>query len=261
MKKKALLIGINYKGSKNELYGCINDIYNIKKFLIEEYNFNDNEIIMMNEDIKDKIPTKQNIINNINELVRDNDENSRLFFHYSGHGYYKRDYSGDEKDYLDETICPLDYNYSGVIIDDELKKLLIEPLKEGSKLTCIFDCCHSGTILDLRCNYKVNINKNKYIYEISIDKNYKSIKPNVLLISGCLDDQTSADSYISGKSQGALTYSFIEIHRRLKKKRKNILIKNIIKDLTKILYENGYEQKPKLSTGNLIDLYNEFNIL
>ena len=30
MTKKALLIGINYKNTENELNGCINDIQNIK---------------------------------------------------------------------------------------------------------------------------------------------------------------------------------------------------------------------------------------
>jgi len=29
--KKALLIGINYTGTKNELYGCINDVESVKE--------------------------------------------------------------------------------------------------------------------------------------------------------------------------------------------------------------------------------------
>jgi hypothetical protein len=35
-RKKALLIGINYFGQNGELRGCINDVQNIKKFLVCE---------------------------------------------------------------------------------------------------------------------------------------------------------------------------------------------------------------------------------
>jgi len=35
-KKKALCIGINYIGQKNELSGCINDANNIQRFLCRE---------------------------------------------------------------------------------------------------------------------------------------------------------------------------------------------------------------------------------
>lgn len=38
-RKRALLIGINYTGSANALNGCINDVNNVKQFLISLYNF------------------------------------------------------------------------------------------------------------------------------------------------------------------------------------------------------------------------------
>jgi hypothetical protein len=34
-RKKALIIGINYHGTKHELNGCINDAMNAREFLIE----------------------------------------------------------------------------------------------------------------------------------------------------------------------------------------------------------------------------------
>ena len=37
----------------------------------------------------------------------------------------------------------------------ELRRLLVDPLPVGSKLTAVFDACHSGTLLDLNhylCN-------------------------------------------------------------------------------------------------------------
>jgi hypothetical protein len=38
-RKRALLIGINYFGSPNQLNGCINDVHNIKGFLIQRFGF------------------------------------------------------------------------------------------------------------------------------------------------------------------------------------------------------------------------------
>lgn len=38
-RKRALLIGINYFGSANALNGCINDVKNVKEFLITLHNF------------------------------------------------------------------------------------------------------------------------------------------------------------------------------------------------------------------------------
>ena len=66
-----------------------------------------------------------------------------------GHGGKLRDQDGDEKDGYDETLVPLDYNSAGQIRDDDLYKILVRPLKEGVYATCIMDCCHSGTVLDL----------------------------------------------------------------------------------------------------------------
>ena len=36
MKKCALLIGINYNGTASKLNGCINDVINMKRYLLSE---------------------------------------------------------------------------------------------------------------------------------------------------------------------------------------------------------------------------------
>lgn len=43
----------------------------------------------------------------------------------------------------------MDYGTAGQIRDDDLYKILVAPMKEGVFATCIMDCCHSGTVLDL----------------------------------------------------------------------------------------------------------------
>ena len=74
----------------------------------------------------------------------------------TGHGTKLRDDSGDEDDGYDEALCPLDYNDNGMLIDDELFDILIEPLSQGVHMVSLMDCCHSGTILDLPYIFKPN---------------------------------------------------------------------------------------------------------
>ena len=50
---------------------------------------------------------------------------------------------------MDETLIPVDYVKAGQIRDDELFEKFIVPMKAGVTVTCLMDCCHSGTVLDL----------------------------------------------------------------------------------------------------------------
>ncbi|KAI9499254.1 peptidase C14, caspase domain-containing protein [Zychaea mexicana] len=155
-RKRALLIGINYFDTPNELKGCLNDVQNIKEFLIELYGFKEEDMRILTDDQTDdplRMPTKVNILTSMQWLVEDAEENDSFFLHFSGHGGRVRDTSGDEYDGFDETIYPVDFDRydedSGQIIDDDMHDLLVRPLPAGARLTAIFDSCHSGTALDL----------------------------------------------------------------------------------------------------------------
>lgn len=66
-----------------------------------------------------------------------------------GHGGSLPDDNGDEEDGMDETLIPVDYVQAGQIRDDELFEKFIVPMKAGVTVTCLMDCCHSGTVMDL----------------------------------------------------------------------------------------------------------------
>jgi hypothetical protein len=154
-KKKALLIGINYYRTPHELKGCINDVKNIKEFLLER-GFRDEpeSMVILTDDNPNKLPLRANIITSCEWLVKDAQPGDSPFFHYSGHGEQVPDKDGDEVDGLDETILPLDFKKEGYIVDDDLHKLLVRPLQKGVRLTAVFDSCHSGTALDLPYIFK-----------------------------------------------------------------------------------------------------------
>mmetsp|Transcript_131296 Transcript_131296/g.365978 ORF Transcript_131296/g.365978 Transcript_131296/m.365978 type:complete len:534 (-) Transcript_131296:197-1798(-) len=154
-KFKALLVGINYPGTNAELNGCHNDVETMKRYLADQGYEEENMKILLDDGDHDT-PNKENIEAGMDWLVDGAEAGDSLFFHYSGHGASVRDDDGDEADGKDEALCPGDYNSAGLLRDDEVFKFLVAPLKEGVKLTCVLDCCHSGTILDLPFMFKAD---------------------------------------------------------------------------------------------------------
>ena len=150
-KKRALLIGINYRGTRSELGGCITDTRYMHYCLTKRFGFADNDILMLNEEQRNpyQIPTRANIYRAMTWLLNGVQSGDSLVFMYSGHGSQVRDYSGEEIDGKCETILPLDHERQGEISDKELYQYLIRPLGPGTKLFALCDSCHSGTILDL----------------------------------------------------------------------------------------------------------------
>lgn len=152
-RKKALLIGINYRRTPNELRGCINDVNNQRSVLQSAYGYNAAEIMMLTED-EDRTdwPNKSRMVEGLNWLVQDARAGDQLFFQYSGHGSQMTDTTGREPTGLSDCICPLDCNKpwpEHIILDTEIHHLLYDQLPDGVQLTCVFDCCHSGTVANL----------------------------------------------------------------------------------------------------------------
>ncbi|CAA3007555.1 Hypothetical predicted protein [Olea europaea subsp. europaea] len=218
--KKAVIIGISYKNSKNELKGCINDAKCMKFMLVNRFRFPEASILMLTEEETDryKIPTKHNIRMAMSWLVQGCQPGDSLVFHYSGHGSQQRNYTGDEIDGYDETLCPLDFETQGMIVDDEINATIVRPLPRGVKLHAIIDSCHSGTMLDLPFLCRME-RTGRYSWEDHRPRSgaWKGTNGGeVISFSGCDDDQTSADTDALSKvtSTGAMTYAFIQAIER-----------------------------------------------
>ncbi|KAK8961414.1 Metacaspase-1 [Platanthera guangdongensis] len=219
-RKRAVVVGISYRYSRHELKGCINDANCMKYLLINRFHFPKSSIITLTEEQTDpfKIPTKHNIRMALYWLVQGCQPGDSLVFHYSGHGSQQRNYNGDEADGYDETICPLDFETQGMIVDDELNASIVRPLPHGVRLHAIIDACHSGTVLDLPflCRMK---RTGQYVWEDHRPRSgiWKGTSGGeVISFSGCDDDQTSADTSALSKvtSTGAMTFCFIQAIER-----------------------------------------------
>ena len=238
--KRALLIGINYTGTTNELYGCINDVESVKE-RITSNGFKDINIIT---DLTSKKATRSNILLEFKNLLVNSKEGDLLFFLYSGHGSYVLDRNKDETDGYDELIVSCDLQG---ILDDEFKSLIQTFLKPKVTLFAMFDSCFSGSVLDLKYQYLDSLNYEKYTEN---DKQLDTLG-SVFMISGCTDNQTSADAVINNKASGALTWSLLE---SLKEKKPNGNWRELIKTMRDKLKTSEFEQTPQFSSGTFVNI-------
>lgn len=225
--KKAVLIGINYRRTESQLEGCINDVFNVQQFLIDNCGFDPANITLMTDDTPLQ-PNRDQIQEQLVKLVTEAKEGDLLLFHYSGHGSRVRDRSADETDGMDEVLVPLNYASAGMISDDWIHANVLTKVGRNVSLYAFMDCCHSGTILDLKHNYKsvCQLKKGK----LQVGKPYISsewndrflysrerahdIVGNVCMFSGSLDREYAADAYLANKAQGAFTFCLLESLKR-----------------------------------------------
>ncbi|KAF9213996.1 Ca(2+)-dependent cysteine protease [Podila verticillata] len=292
-RKRALFIGINYFNQSAELRGCINDVKNIKQFVMERYGFREEDSITLTDDQQDpsRVPTHSNIMAAMQWLVRGAQPNDSFFFHFSGHGGQQADEDGDEEDGFDETIYPVDHEATGVITDDVMHDLMVRPLPAGCRLTAIMDCCHSGSALDLPYIYSttgdikeasvmadvgsgfltagmaylrgdkeavmrglMDMGK-KIVSRKNVDREKKASEADCIMFSGCKDTQTSADAMEQGNATGALSFAVIAALRD-RPQQTYLELLNSIRDILRA----KYSQKPQLSASHPVDLSLQFTM-
>lgn len=249
LNKKALIFGLNYNGTNNQLNGCINDANNIST-LIKGFGFKNENIHIITDETNIK-PTASNIVNSITNFIKSANHGDLLFLYYSGHGSQTYDYSGDEKDGKDELIVSID---SYGITDDYLKQIIQSNLKKNVALFCLFDCCNSGTILDLKYEYlsskDYELNQTNSANQIT-DTNDSETLGNVVMLSGCRDEQYSYETEQENKAvQGMMTTVFID----LIKSNPLITWRELLVKIRDNIKNKNIDQVPQLSSGILINM-------
>lgn len=67
-----------------------------------------------------------------------------------------RDPDGDRESGFDDTIVPFDFETNGQIDSDTLHRHVVSKLPQNSTLFVVFDCCHSGSALELPYVYRTD---------------------------------------------------------------------------------------------------------
>lgn len=262
--RRALLVGINYTGTSQQLYGCINDINNMGSYLQKVRKYNSFIVMTDMSTIK---PTRSNIIAGFSELLQGTKSGDELWFHFSGHGTLIRDASRDEESGKDSCICPIDFMCSGYITDDIIRNNLAALVPKGVRLYIVLDACHSGTGCDLRYKYddssyltnRIATLPAKYIttdwslqqtnYEF---KRYSKTAGEVFCISGCQDEQTSADAFLDGQASGVVTYLLLNCLNN--NSDSTYKWKHLLKDICCGEKVNRFTQRTALTSGNPLNL-------
>lgn len=265
MGKKALLVGVNrYKIPGADLRGCVNDVKNLQAVLTQMYGFANKDIVVLT----DFAATTKAMQAAMSKLVSDARKGDVLLLHYSGHGSNVPDANGDEADRRDEILCPTDLDWKKPFLDDWLRKTL-NRLRAGVSLTVIMDCCYSGSntrvflppdaprisrylpspwdLMAAESGRKLRGRVRGSLRESTAAKRKKKDLVDVaipeLLITGCRDTQTSADAYIGGTYNGALTYSLVET---LKDAGGTISYRQLHQGTIKRLKQGDFDQVPQL---------------
>jgi len=244
MASRALLIGLNYVDTpESKLNGCINDVNNMANYLGKMFPCMVCDIVTDETNKTDT--TAQGIVKKLYELaVKSHSEDLEfVWIHYSGHGSYVKDTSGDELDGQDECIVPSDYKTAGLVSDDILQSLFAH-FNPKTRVLCVFDCCHSGTLGDVKYCWD---NPEKPTIE-----NIKCrVKAKVITLSGCMDKQTSADAYnVMNDSNftGALTSCLILSLKEVPVLRDDAF--NLVRSIRQKLKDKGFDQYPKLCSSH-----------
>jgi hypothetical protein len=251
--KRALVIGVNYVKTPYELYGCINDAVDIQKQL-QTFFPSCKEYQLITDETATK-PTRANIMAALNWLTSGLKPGENVMFHFSGHGGRVRDTTGDEVTGLDSCIYPINGGRMETITDDDLRTNLAMKIPAGCKLFVILDCCHSGTAVDLRCDWQAT---SATALSFAENKKYEKTPGTVVFMSGCRDTQQAMDTVNKeGRPCGAMTMALLETWKAYGPA---IKFKHLLWDVRKFLREYGYAQIPQLSTGAPYDINTPFNL-
>lgn len=228
------------------LNGCVNDVKNVMRYLQTTCAFKPNQIdLLTDENIRDLYRvSRDGLMEAIYNLcIASWKEDLELaVFHYSGHGSRVRDLNGDEKENMDEGIVPVDYRSKGLLLDDTILNVFSK-FNPKTKVVCFFDCCHSGTIMDLPFAYDL---KNPGDNGQRLTRTMPG-GPKVYCLSGCRDDQVSMDAMDpdTKAAAGAMTACLL----KLLSQKEGYPLLQLQEDINKLLQARGFQQRPLLTSS------------
>lgn len=213
----------HYDGWEGKLNVCEADACEMQE-LVSNCNFKTRKLLTADA-------TRDAVISAIEDSMVKLGKGDMLVVSYSAHGGQIKDMNDDEADLLDETWCL----YDGMLIDDELYALW-QQFKEGVRILVLSDCCHSGTVAKAAQGSlllpgeagivkgksrlmpppyaRKTYYKNRLFYDQILKKKIlkNDMKADLILLSGCQDNQLSYESPFNGYFTGSLLAVWNEGH-------------------------------------------------
>jgi hypothetical protein len=250
---RSVHFGINdYEGCP--LTGCIPDARNWAKFCTSQLGVPvQNARIVLDSKAK-----REGMWDQLQWAKKDLKAGDNLIITYSGHGAQDAGPGSDsEPDRLNEVWCCHDFAWTPETeISDKDLYQYVKDLPAGVKCFIVSDSCHSGDFFTreltrnphkitprlypiVPAHVRARLNKARQ----NIYRGMKFGLPDVVYLSGCRADQTSADTQDpNGNPCGALTYYALKnLYENWNRKYMTDLTNDIVDDL----HSAGYSQTPQ----------------
>lgn len=216
---QALLVGIDYLGTENQLNGCGNDVRDMSEILRTEGHFNTTILT----DVKDLtysngqsvhvagLPNKDVILSELKRMIANSQPGDTLLIYNSSHGTQIPSALGtSEQDF----IVALDavtggFDQSKLISSKELHDALIQ-VPQGVKLLMVADSCFSGNITEFdktaRGLTAKKVTSPFQHLRALIEAHHRSESSHgaLTLIAGCKSTQESTDLGTNGALTAAI---------------------------------------------------------
>ncbi|MCC8118768.1 MAG: caspase family protein [Bacteroidales bacterium] len=209
--------------------------------------------------------TKQAIIDQFNQLVRQSHVGDTAYIHFSGHGQLVTDLNGDEDDGYDEAWIPYDakpeyttdYHGQNHLIDDEIVLLLQElrsAVGPSGQIIVVVDACHSGDSTRLPDDDNdIFIRGIAQPFEIPLDsadgKKTEKAKEEWTTLTACKNYQANFESKAAnGQHCGALSLALSQNYKNFAHK-DNPSIRAILENSIKRMGPR-YSMTPTLTGDN-----------
>jgi len=239
-RRVALCIGIDYTNdAQNRLAGCVNDSQNMEQFLHTDSGYD--TVVSLNESAATRDAIMAGI-RNLGVLTRIRTDIAEVFVYYAGHGvpYRIGVSSAFELDMQDEAIVPYDWSTAGVLSDNDINRCL-KGFRAGCRVRTLFDCCHSGTMADLRFTH---VSGSRWT-EVQIEHPEMGAL-DIIHIGACRDNQLAEEAWSLVQERqacGAMTGFFLLAWRQHGARTVFDLVTRVRQDLI----DNGYRQIPQIS--------------
>lgn len=238
---KALFVGVNYTAIPSiALTSCQQDIEVSKQKIQALYP--DCINIRIVSEASELKPTRKIILEAIRWLVEDIKPGQHIFFHYSGHGGQLIDKAGGVKSIFENCIYPCKGKKLQIILDEEIRKELVEKIPKGSKCFIVMDSYSGNASIALEHSWQTAEDHTLYYVQ---DIEMPTLEGKVIVLSSYQTEDIPADpASIYGQTGGVLSSILPQI---LDKNDDQLEMKEYMWNILNTLKARGCAKIPQIS--------------